>query len=663
MEIKVLSEETINKIAAGEVVERPLSIVKELLENAIDAGASSIAVEIRSGGLSLIRITDNGCGIPAEEVRTAFQRHATSKIREADDLMRIHTLGFRGEALASIAAVSTTELITKQSGALLAVRCVMEGGAEKEYTEIGAPEGTTIIVRNLFQNVPARKKFLKSPATEAARIQEIVEMEALAHPEISFRFLQDGKQKLATLGNGNLKDVIYAVFGREIAANLIPLHRAYQESEVTGLPAVTVRGFLGKPLITRSKRDFEIYFVNGRYVKNQLITKALEDGYRAFLMQHKFPFAVLLIDLNPELVDVNVHPQKMEVRFADGMLIYHSVCDSVMDALRSQELISETSLMPKTSEEKQGRGNGEGQQKENLTSVLQKMHVEPFEQRRTDILKDQVCNSFIMQEKEVQKIKELPGQELAEQKSIQYHAVSEQHKGVCSVKEPQRKSGVDLSCFKDILQGQKPEQETLFQDHFLSAGARNRHRIIGQLFHTYWLIEYEEKLFIIDQHAAHEKVLFERMMKRHREERIASQYLNPPILLSLTPQETVLLEQYLQQFEQMGYEITYMGDRDYRVTAVPADLPSIGQKERLLELLDGLGEETGMATPEAVYDKIASMSCKAAVKGGNALSLMEADALIEELLGLENPYACPHGRPTIISMSRYELEKKFKRII
>lgn len=710
MRIKVLSDETINKIAAGEVVERPLSIVKELLENAIDAGARSIAVEIREGGISLIRITDNGCGIPAEDVRTAFRRHATSKIGDADDLLHIQTLGFRGEALASIAAVSSVELITKQQEALMAVRYEIDGGAEQSFSEIGAPDGTTILVRNLFKNVPARRKFLKSPATEAARIQEIVEMEALAHPEIAFKYLQDGRQKLSTLGNGSLKDVIYSIFGREIAANLIPLDRAYEPNPLTGLPAVRVRGFLGKPVITRSNRNFEIYFVNGRYVKNQLITKALEDGYKAFLMQHKFPFAVLCIDLNPETVDVNVHPQKMELRFSNGMLVYNSVCDSVNQALAAEELV--VRAVPG-----QPEAEKDGTKGESLP------HVEPFEARRDQLVRQQALaeqqkqyvadNVDMAQQKqytaEGQEGKlaeknltyggEPAGEQNQKQTSFQnadgYVQKTHGASGTGTSQESQHimsrttgngsaftlnhfvmaaettsgnkgQEGTEAQADRSAAQvqvPQKPEQTSLFTDAFLSEKARLRHRIIGQVFETYWLIEYDNSLYIIDQHAAHEKVMFERMMEKRKTQQVVSQYLNPPILLTLTANESNLLERFQESFAELGYEINHMGERDYSVTAVPADLPSIGKKALLLEMLDGLTEEAGLMTADAIYDKIASMSCKAAVKGGNRLSMMEADALIEELLGLENPYACPHGRPTIIAMSKYELEKKFKRVL
>ncbi len=691
MKINVLSDETINQIAAGEVIERPLSVVKELLENAIDAGSTAVSVEIRDGGISMIRVTDNGGGIAEEDVRNAFVRHATSKIRDARDLLSIQTLGFRGEALASIASVSRVELITKTPGALMAVHYQIEGGVEKDFSEIGAPDGTTFIVRDLFKNVPARRKFLKSPQAEAARIQDILEKEALAHPEVAFRYLQDGRQLLATLGNGSLMDVIYSIYGRDVTNQLITVNRAYQRSTITGLPAVTIRGFVGKPVITRANRNFELYFVNERFVKNPMIMKAIEDGYRAFLMQHKFPFVVLMIDVNPEIVDVNVHPQKLEVRFSDGMLIYNSVLDAVQNALRQTELIVNTDLEHDDRETRSTSASSSGKSDGQKKAIP---HVEPFEKKRVEETRE----TF------VEALRPTLNPEAAPKEDIY---LQRQHTGSSGDTLHERRGGHDsgftLKDFdasmrearnentvhiqnsvtasdvvssttseaaesesvtvEEVTQVQKPEQETLFSDRFLSEEARITHRIIGQVFETYWLVEYGDKLYIIDQHAAHEKVNFERMMKRLREKKPASQYLNPPILLTLTAEEARILEEHMSSFEQLGYVISGLGGRDYSVSAVPTDLPELGKKELLLEMLDELTDETGMTTPDTVYDKIASMSCKAAVKGNNKLSLMEADALIGELLTLDNPYACPHGRPTIISMSKTELEKKFKRIV
>ena len=744
MKINILSDETINQIAAGEVIERPLSVVKELLENAIDAGSTAVSVEIHDGGISMIRVTDNGGGIAEEDVRNAFVRHATSKIRDARDLLSIQTLGFRGEALASIASVARVELITKTPGALMAVHYQIEGGVEKDFAQIGAPDGTTFIVRDLFKNVPARRKFLKSPQAEAARIQDILEKEALAHPEVAFRYLQDGRQLLATLGNGSLLDVVYSIYGRDVTNQLITVNRAYQRSALTGLPAVTVRGFIGKPVITRANRNFELYFVNERFVKNPMIMKAIEDGYRAFLMQHKFPFVVLMIDVNPEIVDVNVHPQKLEVRFSDGMLIYNSVLDAVQNALRQTELIVNTDL----DNAADGRGAHAATSTGSGSAVPKPPvmpHVEPFEKKRVEATREVFAEALRPQLHPDAAPKEdiyLQGQPHtgSSGSSDGLHERRSEAEMPCAVTTPsdtmtaareqkatvaERLSTDDVSVTKDIQAAagtsaasvahdvkdatdasaisasseekstsadvalsalsettaeapapstspetaapapasQKPEQETLFSDRFLSEQARTAHRIIGQVFETYWLVEYGDKLYIIDQHAAHEKVNFERMMKRLREKKPASQYLNPPILLTLTADKACVLEEHMSYFEKLGYVISSLGDRDYSISAIPTDLPELGKKELLLEILDELTDEAGMTTPDTIYDKIASMSCKAAVKGNNRLSLMEADALIGELLTLENPYACPHGRPTIISMSKTELEKKFKRIV
>jgi len=759
MKIKVLSDETINQIAAGEVIERPLSVVKELLENAIDAGSTSVTIEVRDGGIAMIRITDNGSGIDKDDIRTAFLRHATSKIKEARDLENIQTLGFRGEALASIASIARVEVISKTPGALLATHYEIDGGVEKDFSEIGAPDGTTFIVRDIFKNVPARRKFLKSPQTEAARIQDILEKEALAHPEVAFRYIQDGRQRLATLGNGSLMDVIYSIYGRDVTNQLIAVNHQYQRSQLTGLPAVTVRGFIGKPVITRSNRNFEIYFVNSRFVKNPMITKAIEDAYHAFLMQHKFPFTVLMIDVNPEIVDVNVHPQKLEVRFSDGMLIYNSIVDSVQLALKETELIVNTDL------ESFGRDSNTTRKADldphvEIEDREKKLpHVEPFEEKREETtnaqyeeaLRPEIHPEAMPKEDIYLDGSNVSGTELREKPTAAATGGYSQYRrdfadrrrdgsgntassfGTSSASSGRERtehdSGFGLSDFtraqeriqqdynlnkstdawddgasadlsgavaasvnvsgrdvsrdtiysdSDVDAGNesdttdtvdtdsvvvKPKQETLFQERFLSEKAKIEHRIIGQVFETYWLIEYGDKLYIMDQHAAHEKVNFERMMKRLKEKKPVSQYLNPPILLTLTSDEALMMERYSDYFQGLGFEISDLGGRDFSISAVPTDLPEIGKKELLLEILDGLSDDTGLTTPDSIYYKIASMSCKAAVKGNNKLSLMEADALISELLTLENPYACPHGRPTLISMSKYELEKKFKRIV
>ena len=632
MNIAVLDESTINKIAAGEVIERPASIVKELLENAIDADASAITVEIRDGGTSLIRITDNGCGIEKSEVSMAFLRHATSKIRKAEDLSSVLSLGFRGEALASIAAVSRVELITKTGNSLTGSRYRIEGGAEVGLEEVGVPEGTTFLVRDLFYNTPARKKFLKQPATEGGYVQDFVEKIALSRPDISFRYVKGGSNVLHTSGNHNLKDIIYQIYGRELTANLIPV-------EVSGGP-VQLSGYICKPIVARSNRTCETYFINGRYIKNPIISKAIEEAYRPFLMKHKFPFTVLHLTLDTQALDVNVHPAKMEVRFQNGELIYQAVYQAVSEALHEKELIPEISF---DSEKKSG------QKQEPVGNREIKRTPEPFETKRLAAVTAPMPNQV--------KEKEVPYGSFGKPKAV----LPEKPELPAAVQAPKPET-------PDRIQKkqEKPQQMELFDGKLLDARARYRHKLIGQLFDTYWMVEYQDQLFIIDQHAAHEKVLYERTMKALKERSYDTQMISPPIILTLSVQEEMALSAHMEYFEGMGFEIEPFGGKEYAVRGVPSNLLSIAKKELLLEMLGSLTEEkilVSAISQELIYERVASMSCKAAVKGGHALSVREADELIDQLLELENPYACPHGRPTIISMSRYELEKKFKRIV
>lgn len=610
--IAVLDQSTIDKIAAGEVIERPSSVVKELVENAIDAGANAITVEIKEGGISFIRITDNGEGIAPNQVPLAFLRHATSKISRVEDLLNVASLGFRGEALSSIAAVCQVELITKTAGNLTGVRYVIEGGVEKGMEEIGAPEGTTFLVRNLFYNTPARKKFLKTPMTEAGYINDLMERMALSHPEIAFKFINNNQTRLHTSGNTNLKDIIYGIYGREIAANLVEIDASIQD--------VTIRGFIGKPVISRGNRNYENYFINGRYIRSSILYKAIEEAYRTFMMQHKYPFTALHFTIDGKLLDINVHPTKMELRFADNQQIYQLVCDTVREGLTRQELIPQVTV----ASEKQSR---EVPPMKQVTAPV----PEPFELRRL----------------EKQRREETPCDRAGEERA-RYHAEP--------VKVPESRK---------ITEDHKPEpqQIELFEDKLLSKENVKEHRIIGQVFDTYWLVEFQEKLYIIDQHAAHEKVLYERTMAGLEKKEFTSQQISPPLILSLSLQEEELLAQYMENFTQMGFEIEHFGGKEYSIRAVPANLFGLAEKEVFLEMLDGLAEQTGRASAEMINEKIASMSCKAAVKGNHRMSSKEAQALIDELMSLENPYNCPHGRPTIIAMTKYELEKKFKRIV
>lgn len=686
--IHLLEQATIDKIAAGEVVERPRSIVKELTENAIDAGATAITVEIRDGGIAMIRVTDDGAGIPVDQVRTAFLRHATSKIEKVDDLTSIRSFGFRGEALSSIAAVSRVELITKPQESLVGTRYRIEGGIETGMEEIGAPNGSTFVCRDLFYNTPARRKFLKSAQTEAGYIAEFVERLALSHPELAIKFMANGATKLATSGNGKQADVIYRIFGREISGNLIEVD---QTDEATGMH---LHGFLGKPQISRGNRTYEIYYVNGRLIASNILSKAAEEGYETFLMQHRFPFLILALDLDGTLVDVNVHPAKAQVRFADGPAVYNFVKTVVKGALTHRELIIRTGF---------GKDDHAKEAKKLAREVLKKEAApEPFEFQRRQQLAKETNPGWKAQEEEkgydFRKLREehpaaadspyspmypgISGQReesvrrsrLADGKNFldQAAAFLDAHHNFqgtedgCQGEEAEKKAPV-VPAGEDILTGRQMTLEELGQEDdnavFLSKEHVKEHRLIGQVFDTYWIVEFRNSLYIIDQHAAHEKVMFERLMKRFRDKEVSSQRLSPPMIVSLTMAEEDQLRAHRDTFAQLGFEIQPFGDRDYAISAVPQDLFGLTEKEFFLEMLDQLSPDTGKTSMEEVTARIASMACKAAVKGNTRLSTLEADALITELLSLDDPYNCPHGRPTIISMTKSELEKKFRRIV
>lgn len=648
--IQVLDQATINQIAAGEVIERPASIVKELLENAIDAKSTAITVEIKEGGIGFIRITDNGCGIDREDVKVAFLRHSTSKICTAEDLVSVSSLGFRGEALSSIAAVSQVELITKTQSSLTGTRYVIEGGVEKSIEEIGVPEGTTFIVRNLFFNTPARRKFLKSPVTEGGYISDIVERIALSHPDISVRFIVNNQNKLHTAGNGKLKDVIYTIYGRDIASNLLEINTECDFMKVTG--------YIGKPIISRGNRNYENYFINGRYIKSSLISRAIEDAYKPYMMQHKYPFTALHISIDSGLLDVNVHPTKMELRFRNQEQIYPFILKMVDDAIARRELIPEAVC----GSEKEKHTEQTAKIKEEKKLVAYKPLPEPFEVKRRDNLATSSNNSIKPLNVDNDSYNRFKAKSMLSgvisapiQKDVsQIKNVVKEEKVDYVVNEKTEKTNIDL----------KNGQLSMFDDKLLSKEAREKHIIVGQVFDTYWIVQFGDKMFIIDQHAAHEKVLYERMMARYRDRKPTSQSVMPPIILTLNMNEENMLKKYMHIFTEFGYEIEHFGGKEYAVRAVPYDLYSISKEDLLMEILDTLSDETvGHITPEIITEKIASMSCKAAVKGNNKISMAEANKLIDELLTLDNPYNCPHGRPTIISMSKYELEKKFKRII
>ena len=692
--IAVLDQNTIDKIAAGEVVERPSSVVKELVENAIDAGATAVTVEITDGGKKLIRITDNGSGMEEDQIPLAFLRHATSKIEKVEDLEHIASLGFRGEALSSIAAVSQVELITKTPSAISGNRYVIEGGVEHSLEELGAPEGTTFLVRNLFYNTPARSKFLKSDTTEANYIHTLMEQLALSHPEISFKYIQNKQVKLHTSGNYSVKDVIYSVYGRDIAKALLEVEQENSFMKITG--------FVGKPEIARGNRSFENYYINGRYVKNNIITKAIENAYKGFLMQHKFPFVSLRMEMEGNDLDVNVHPAKREVRFAREQEVYDAIYDTVRNALIRREMIPKVTLGPE-----------ETSRKENV--VKSSAVPEPFEQKRReqiygtpiarpqpvresspsygknaytsgtstmqsakteDILSERNLSPALTPSEENlfegtlrknQELDEAKKKVELEQQAKALEAPSEKPAPATTI--PQETSVITRSeepQTQDFPAPQKepaPKQLELFEEKLLAPESRNRIRMIGQVFDTYWLAEFDDNFYIIDQHAAHEKVYYERLVKKFRENSIDSQYLTPPLIVSLNMQEEEVLNANKDYFEQFGFEIEHFGGREYCISAVPSNLYGLTEEELFLEMLDHLDSDNSKDALDIFASRLATMACKAAVKGNNRLSMEEAEKLLDELMTLENPYHCPHGRPTIISMTKTEMEKKFKRIV
>ena len=711
--ISVLDKNTIDKIAAGEVIERPSSIVKELVENAIDAGSNAVTVEIKDGGTTLVRITDNGEGIAPSEVKKAFMRHATSKITKAEDLFGITSLGFRGEALSSIAAVCQVELITKTAGELTGVRYVIEGGEEKtpEPEEIGAPEGTTFKVRNVFYNTPVRRKFLKSPQTEAGSINDLMERLALSHPEVSFKFINNNQNRLHTSGNSNLKDIIYGIYGREITANLVEVHGE--------APFGTLTGYIGKPIISRGNRNYENYFINGRYIRSSIISKAIEDAYKNFMMQHKYPFTVLHFQLDGDLLDVNVHPTKMELRFSDQEGMYRLVYETVRNALVGREMIPDVHVgkeAPAPKEPPKKESFPEPFEVKRREAMMQEKRAEAkktaatiYATPGTNATRTEAAASIVRERPNYSSSREEGGfakslyevpENLIKPTERKVDEQAEMEKWTSEGKNPALKlqarpatndttaapsaametptsakpAEAELppespippavpSESEPATSVQSPKQMDLFEEKLLSKEHIKEHRIIGQLFETYWLVEFHEKLYIIDQHAAHEKVLFERTMKSLKDKEYTAQQISPPLIVSLSIKEQELLNKYMKNFETIGFEIEPFGGDEFSIRAIPGNLFGLAERDVFLEMLDSLDKDTGRVSEDLINEKIASMSCKAAVKGNHRLSEKEAEALIDELLTLDNPYNCPHGRPTIIAMSKYELEKKFKRIV
>ena len=631
--IQLLDQKTIDNIAAGEVIERPASVVKELVENAVDAKANAVTVEIKDGGMTLIRVTDNGIGIPKDQVKTAFLRHATSKIRSVEDLLSVSSLGFRGEALSSISAVAQVELVTKTAESFSGVSYKIYGGEEEAFDDIGAPDGTTFLVKNLFYNTPARRKFLKSATTEAGYVEQMMVHIALSHPEISFKFIHNNKNKIYTSGNGKVKDIIYHIYGRDVAGALIPLEAQNEDVKVTG--------FVAKPYVSRGNRNYESYFINGRYIKSSIIYKAIEEGYRTFTMKHRYPFVCLDFKIDQELLDVNVHPTKMEIRFRNGREIYELVVDAVRAALLQKDLVQD--VLRETPKKKE------------LPKAKEVKKPEPFEVNR--------------RKEEVQKVDQ-QGQAVQQQIEKPSHPVKKTLTASESSKNTKKPTyaGLNYNTQKKEFPQYKTDelssnQMTLREDPVFSVQARPDRKILGQLFKTYWLIEYEDQLFIMDQHAAHEKVNYERLMKNFKEKEIYSQRLEPPMVVTVSMTEAEALTRYKDAFAGLGFTIESFGGNEYCIREVPANLYGIGERDLFMELLDAVSQENGTLDTEVIASKIATMACKMSIKGNQRVSLMEVEHLLDELMKLENPYQCPHGRPTIIKMSKYEIDKKFKRIV
>lgn len=726
--IKLLDQYTIDKIAAGEVIERPGSVIKELVENSIDAGATAITIEIKEGGMSFIRITDNGCGISKEEVPVAFLRHATSKLQTADDLLKIASLGFRGEALSSIAAVAQVELITKQEDALTGTRYQIHGGKEISNEEIGAPLGTTIVVRNLFYNTPARKKFMKTPATEGSYIYDLVCRMAMSHPDVSFKFIMNGTDKLFTSGNGRLKEIIYHIYGRDITNNLLEINAANDQVKITG--------YLAKPSISRGNRSFEDYYVNQRYIKSNILTKAIEDAYRTFVMVHKFPFTVINFEIDPSLIDVNIHPAKRELKFINEPDMYDFTYISVRKALLFKELIPTVTpgkdMRPETLAERKVEKRPEPFEANRRAAELPPQPARPAQQKKpsmpmqpansgisaqptptmTSGALGQTASSIMQSTPELADVQSKPDR--ADQTDVSNIQAKSEQPTPSVTMENRSSSPVEIQYLKEDKQSgknitnnmvaenivpyltqptktasnpaeagvqtnetseqkeQEPitpeakvkyEQMDMFEDKFLTPEAKKKHRIIGQLFKTYWLIEYEDKFFIMDQHAAHEKVKFEELMANYKNKTAIPQYLMPPAIVSLSGTESEFLRENLEFFQNLGFQIESFGGKEYKLSAVPANLFGLDGRELFLEFIGELSENGQKQTIDTFISKLSTMACKAAIKGNTSISFKEADTLIDQLMKLENPYTCPHGRPTLISMTETELEKKFKRIV
>ena len=704
--IKVLDQNTINKIAAGEVIEKPSSVIKELVENSIDSGATAVTVEVKGGGLSFLRVTDNGAGIKKDEVKLAFLRHATSKLVTVEDLLSISSLGFRGEALASIAAVAQVEMITKTADDVTGLRYQIHGGKEISSEEIGAPGGTTIIVRNLFYNTPARKKFMKTDATETSYIYDLMCRICMSHPEISFKFIANGTDKLFTSGNGKLRDIIYHIYGRDITSNLLEINAENDYMKISG--------YIARPCISRGNRSFEGYYVNHRYIKSAVLTKAIEDAFRTFVMIHKFPFTEINFQVRPDLLDVNVHPTKMELKFANSQDIYSFTYNAIRETLLFKELIPDVAPgkdpkpetfkqrdvgnAPEAFENKRREAIVRAEERtvpqsqpeqlrsaETQTSPQQLCPIEPqtssqpvrpvieiidetssSNNKESDVIDnnqtEKPAGNYIYADRNNDLEREIVQNRNVVNESPAYTAPAPARPSVTAATQDSTVSAASDAAYIEEA-GKKYVQQDMFQEKFLTKEARAKHRLIGQLFKTYWLIEYDGKFFIMDQHAAHEKVKYEELMENYKNKKIYSQYLMPPAVVTLSAAEIEFLHENMEMFEALGYQIENFGGREFKLNAVPDNLFGLDGRELFIDFIADASSSAKKVTIDTFIHKLSTMACKAAIKGNTEISFKEADALIDQLLKLENPYTCPHGRPTVISMTEAEIEKKFKRIV
>ncbi len=681
--INVLDKNTIDKIAAGEVIERPASVVKELVENAVDAGANAVTVEIKDGGLSLIRVTDNGSGIAKDDIKVAFLRHATSKIKDADDLFRIKSLGFRGEALSSIAVISKVELLTKTKDDIVGNRYVIEGGDEILLEPAGCPDGTTFLVKDIFYNTPVRRKFLKSATTETGFVCEIVEKLALCNPYVSFKFISNGRVLLHTSGKGKIKDDFLELYGLDTAKALIDVYGEDKENNLT------LSGVTAKPYVSRGNRDYEAVFINGRLVKNKLIQSAIEDAYKGYMMGHNFPVTALFFDVPTDFVDINVHPTKLEIRFTDNDAVYRLAYDAVRNAITEKNLIVN---VEKTENELQ-------EEKKQKSRELNSVHIpEAFEVEKEAVKADRKIEDY----KAADNATEAANNAEAANVSISANTPKPSNTAEPSnTPEPANDAGStsalesanaaepapfaentsanfapsELSEKENEVAYEPPKTSDLLKkdivkdavqeemDMDLYRGNKKEFRLIGQVFKTYWLIEMNDVMYMVDQHAAHEKILYERTMKRlNSMEKAMTQEILPEIV-SFSMREAEVLRDNMEFFEEMGFEIEEFGGTEFRVSGVPADYPTIDYSSLLHETIENILSDRDHKRPVTITSRVATISCKAAVKGNTKISFEEAEKLIQDMLVLDNPYHCPHGRPTTILMTKNEIEKRFKRIV